>query len=106
MKKISRNWIFLFVLIVALFLKDAPYVNTLFLDKIWVVDVVLILMLLLSVFSLSERKNNFFIILLIIIAGIFSVFQLTKLADAVGIVLYLLLWVAVIMQIRSLISNG
>ena len=106
MKKFSKNWIFMFVLICALFLKDAPYVNTLFLDKIWIVDGILILTLLLSVFYFSERKNNFLIFLLIIIAALLSLFQFTKLADAVGIALYLLLWLAVLMQIKSFVSHG
>lgn len=106
MKKINKNWIFMFVLISALFLKDAPYLNTLFLDKIWVIDAVLLLILFFSVFYLSEQKNNFLIVTFIFIACVLSLFQFTKLADAVGIIIYLLLWLTVFKQIRSLVSHG
>lgn len=98
----KKIWIFLIVLIFILFLRDAPYVNLYFIGRVWLLYVLILLVFLFNLFYSFRRNVNIVVILfLLFFSLLLTLLNLTKIAEAVGVIPYLLLWIVVVTKIRS-----
>lgn len=102
--KLSNTKIFivLSILLVALFLRETPYLNILAANRVWII----FLFLFLFLFQPKEGKTILYIsIFLLIITLILILLHVTNLAEFFGIIIYFLLWAAVIIKIFTLRNN-
>lgn len=86
---------FLFITLILL-LRDAPYLNVLIVDKLWIVYILLISVI---VFSFVPRKQIYLtgvLFLLPFTALIFSLLKISIGSEVVGVIFYFFLWLVVL----------
>lgn len=91
--------VFLITTLILLFLRDAPYINVFIINKLWLVYILLILVI---VFFFIPRKESYLwrtLFSLPFVALIFTLLRITIAAEVIGVVLYSILWFAVIFKI-------
>ncbi|EKD65342.1 MAG: hypothetical protein ACD_50C00116G0007 [uncultured bacterium] len=97
--------LFFSISVVLLFLRDTPYLNVLIIEKLWLIY----LLLLFWIFSnfIPKRTGIFFFaaVVLFLIALIFSLLKIEIVAEAIGIVIYVLLWLIVLQKIVYLVRS-
>lgn len=87
------------ILLIALILRDIPYINILSANKIWLVYVFLLIFLILP------REGNSMVYLAIVLLFItlaLTLFNLINLAEAFGVIIYFLLLAIVFVRVFSL----
>lgn len=96
--------VFLFITFLLL-LRDIPYFNVFIIDKLWIVYILVIAII--GFFFIPRKKVYLKIALffLLFLALILTLMVVRVGADAIGIVIYLLLWLVVIQKIFSLIRE-
>lgn len=95
---------FLFTTLILL-LRDAPYINVLIVNKLWIAYILLILVI---TFFFIPRKESYLwetLFLLPIIALIFTLTRITIGAEVIGVIFYSILWFTVIFKIISFVRE-
>lgn len=101
MNLVSKKF-FLFIvslLLIALILRDIPYINILSANRIWLVYTFLLIFL---IFPREGHSMLFLAIFLLFITLALTLFNLTNLAEAFGVIIYFLVWAIVVVRIFSL----
>ncbi len=96
---------FLFTTLILLLLRDVPYINVYIINKLWVAYVLLILVI---VFFFIPRKESYLwgtLFFLPFIALIFTLLRIKIAAEVIGVVLFLILWLAVLLKIISFVRE-
>lgn len=102
----NRNIIiFLFFILATLFLRDVPYFNVLFINKLWILYFFMFVFFLIYVFRAKLKYLLYSCLVLIIPTLFFLLIKLGYFAETVGVVVYFFLWVVVIDKIRSLVKD-
>lgn len=95
---------FLFIILILL-LRDAPYINVLILNQLWIAYILLISVI---IFFFIPRKENYLwgiIFFLPFIALIFTLLRIAIGAEVVGVIFYSILWFAAIHRIISFVRE-
>lgn len=95
---------FLFITLILL-LRDAPYLNVIIIDKLWIVYILLISVI---VFFFIPRKEIYLrgtLFFLPFISLIFALAGIGIVAEVVGVILYSFLWFAVLGKVLSFIRE-
>lgn len=104
---ISQKKLVLFFLFstVLLLLRDIPYLNVLIIEKLWLIYL-LLLFWILSYFIPKKVDIFFFAVFsLLFIALLFSFLKITIIPEAVGIIIYALLWLIIVQSIIQLVRS-
>lgn len=95
---------FLFIILILL-LRDAPYINVLIINKLWIAYILLILVI---TFFFIPRKESYLwgtLFFLPFIALIFTLTGITIGAEVVGVIFYSILWFTVLFKIISFVQE-
>ena len=102
----NRNTvIFLLFILVTLFLRDVPYLNVFFVNKLWIFYLFLLAFFLIYMLRAKLKYLIYLCLALIIPTLLFILVKLNYFADAVGIFVYFFLWIVVAVKIYSLIRS-
>ncbi|OGH18875.1 MAG: hypothetical protein A3F31_04850 [Candidatus Levybacteria bacterium RIFCSPHIGHO2_12_FULL_38_12] len=95
----TKTVFILSILLISLFFRETPYLNILVANKIWLVYIFLFLFL----FPPKKGRTILYVsIFLLIFSLILTLLNFINLAEFFGIVIYFLLWAAVIVKVFSL----
>lgn len=94
----------LFIMLILL-LRDTPYLNILIINKLWIVY--LLVVAIIAFFFIPRNKGyltialfvSLFLALILILTGI------TFVAEVIGIILYVLLWLIVLHKVTSFVRE-
>lgn len=92
--------VFLFITLILL-LRDAPYLNVLIIDKLWIVYILLISLI---IFFFIPRKQTYLTVALFLLPFIALIFSLLKVSigsEVVGVIFYFFLWLVVLGKILA-----
>lgn len=102
MRKDIKIFVFVVLLLVALFLRDVPYLNIVFVPRMYLIYIALFFFL----FPPKTTRTLFFgILLLLFLTIIVTVLQFMLTAELLGVILYFVLWVLVLSRIVSYIKS-
>lgn len=102
MKNYKKLLIALVVLIGALFLRDAPYLNVPFTDKIWIAYGLLLLYL----FPIFKSKHTFpLIIVFLTLAIVFTFINFSAFAEIAGVFVFILLCVMFAINFKDFLKD-
>lgn len=102
MNKFKKEHALIFFLLALLVLRDAPYVNTIFINKVWIGYVGLIFFLASFYLDLNSKFYSLFLVLFLVVAFTSSFFILPLVSDFSGIVIYLSFWILLVFRIKKL----
>lgn len=85
-----------------LFLRDAPFINLYFINKVWIIYLIALFIILLPS-GTKKLFNLVFVFLLLSLA--FTIFSYPSISEALGVVIYFLFWIIVSREIMSLIRR-
>lgn len=95
---------FLFITFLLL-LRDIPYFNVLIINKLWIVYIFVIAIIALFFVSRKKIYLGVAFFFLLFLALILTLAGVIVGADAIGIVIYILVWLVVIQKIFALIRE-
>ncbi len=100
-KYFNKTELLLALLLLVLVSRDIPYINILFVNKVWIAYVLLIFLLFSFYVKLQERIYRFLIVF-IVFAIVATLLKVNLIAEGIGFLIYLLLWFVVILRIKRL----
>ena len=96
----KKTLIIITLIIISLFVRELPYVNVLFANRIWIFYVFLFIFL----YPIRKKEHLFTIAAsFLLFALVFTLLDLDPFAEVLGDLIYGLLWIVLFLHIRSLI---
>ena len=104
----SGNQIIMVVLAIlfTLLLRDLPYFNVVIIGKMWIVYLFLFLVILLSRIRVKLSTISYVTILLLGVAMVLTLLSLKFFAEAIGIILYLSMWIVLGVKMWSYLRES
>ena len=96
MRKDIKMLVFSALLLAALFLRDVPYLNILFVTRAYLFYIALFL------FLFPPKSTRFLfpgIVLLLFLSLMFTILKFTEIAELLGVIMYFALWILVLSRI-------
>lgn len=114
MDKKNLNTFIIILLFIALILRETPYLNLFFIDKAWVIYIFLLFLFI--ALNLAPKMNFIFKInysllvlvssmILLLLSLIFTLVGPKSVADILGIIIYFLLWSALILRMIDFLKE-
>lgn len=101
----KRFLLFILLILFTLFLRDLPYFNVLFIDKLWIFYFFLFLLFLFYSIKVNIRYVYFVCFVLFFLAFVFSLLRLEFFAHVSGIFIYFLLWIIIVSKIYTFLKE-
>lgn len=102
MESNRKIFLFLWVLLVTLLLRDVPYLNVLFINQLWIVYLLMLFIFIFSNVTIYLRHVFITALLFFAFALVLSLFKFVFLAESVGILVYLFFWIILTLVLRDI----
>lgn len=97
MENNRKTFLFFWILLITLLLRDVPYINIIFINQLWIVYLLLLIIYIFSNVTIYFKHVFFTSLFFFVIAMVLSLYRLSFIAEAVGILLYLFFWIFFVM---------
>ncbi|OGG24524.1 hypothetical protein A3A79_05060 [Candidatus Gottesmanbacteria bacterium RIFCSPLOWO2_01_FULL_43_11b] len=87
------------VIVITLLLRDLPYANVIFINKIWLLYLLILLLIILSSMKFKVTLVSYLTGFLFFVAFLLTLLKLTFFAEAIGALIYFSLWIVLVHQI-------
>lgn len=102
----NRQFVLFFIFILlTLFLRDLPYFNVLFINRLWFVYFVLLLFVLFARADFRVTVLWLVTFILFLVAIVLTVIKFLFFAETIGIFIYFLLWMIVIYRLIGFVRK-
>ncbi len=93
----TKQFYFLLTLVLfTLFLRDLPYLNVIFISRMWLVYFALLFFVVLSILKFRVIFLWYGIFILLSIAGMLTIMHLPFFSESIGILIYFSFWTIII----------
>lgn len=89
------------LILITLLMRDLPYINVVFIGKIWILYLLILLFVVLSSIKFRFALVTYGTVLLFVIVAVLTLLSLIFFAEAIGVLIYFSLWILVIHEIFS-----
>lgn len=98
---LKHLYILSLAILFSLLLRDLPYMNLIFIDKMWILYLLILLLVFLSSIKFQVTIVSYVTALLFLVSFVLTVLKFTFFAEAIGSLIYFSLWVLLVHKIIS-----
>lgn len=92
----KQLFVFLILILVTLLLRDLPYVNVVFISRLWLVYFAILMFVILASLKFRVTILWYTTIALFVMSFMLTLMRLPFFAESVGVLIYFFLWIIVI----------
>lgn len=101
----KQLFVLLILILLTLFLRDLPYLNVIFISRIWLVYFALLFFVILSLLKFRVIFLWYGIFTLFLIVGMLTIMHLPFFSESIGVLIYFSFWAIVIHKLVSVVKG-